>query len=164
MQRRDLIRIAAVAAAAPHLGSAADGPRFFTAAEFRDIAALCDIVLPADEQGGGALAAGVPLYIDTIVLHADPGTQAAWRNGLADVARKVGMPAADLPAARRVDLVRSLAERESSPQTDAERLFVRLKAATIDGFFQSEAGMKWAGYTGNRGVFSFPGCTHRHEP
>lgn len=52
----------AVAAAAPRLR--ADAPLFFTADEWRFLCAACRRLIPDDELGPGAVAEGVPAFID----------------------------------------------------------------------------------------------------
>jgi len=39
-------------------------PKFFTDAEWNFVSAICDRIIPADENGPGALDAGVPEFID----------------------------------------------------------------------------------------------------
>jgi hypothetical protein len=146
MERRDLFRIIGAAAATAGSGMAQAGPRFFTAEEFRALEALCGAILPADEEAGGAVEAGVPRYIDTVVFYADAATKEFWRRGLGELG-KVGE-------------LRELTEKERAPETEAERFFVRLKAITIEAYFQSEIGMKYLGHRGHSGVHWFPGCRH----
>lgn len=155
MERRELFRIIGAAAAAAGTELAhAETARFFSPAEYEWLGALCQAILPADEEGGGALEAGVPRYIDTLLFHADDAAKSFWRSGLAATA--------DLRPKAAADVVMRLVAAESAPSTDAERFFVRLKAVTIDAFFQSTVGMKYVGYKGNTGVMTFPGCTHEH--
>jgi hypothetical protein len=156
IERRELFRI--IGAAAAGAGSSVaepQAPRFFTPKEYDFLDGLCDVILPADEEGGGAREAGVPRYIDTLVFHADAATQNFWRSGLA-AAAEVRQPGI-------LEIVKALASSESVPSTPAERLFVRLKAVTIEAYFQSQTGMKYAGYQGNTGLLAFPGCTHEHN-
>jgi hypothetical protein len=180
MERRDLFRIIAATAAtagsgiAQHAGhspgvsgTASAAPRFFSADEYRLLDALCGIILPADEEGGGAVEAGVARYIDTVVNYSDAGAKQAWRAGLAAVDRlavnSFGKQFLELSQADREHAAGKLAENETAPKNDLDRFFVRLKAITIDAFFQSEAGMQYVGYKGNAGALTFPGCTHDHH-
>lgn len=146
MERRDLFRIIGAAAATAGSGLGQAGPRFFTVEEFRALESLCGEILPADEEAGGAVEAEVPKYIETVVFHADAATKEFWRSGLASLG-KVGE-------------LTELAEKERAPETEAEKFFVRLKAITIEAYFQSEIGMKYLGHRGHSGVHGFPGCTH----
>ncbi len=154
MERRELFRIAAASAAAAATGlgqqqpsaSVPSAPRFFSAEEFRRLGELCERIIPADEESGGALAAGVPIYIDTLAFRGDAASQKSWRDGLTAL---VGEPTLDAVVAK-----------ERNPDTDAERFFVRLKAVTIEAYFQSSVGMKYTGFHDHGGVHEFPGCPH----
>jgi hypothetical protein len=155
MERRELFRIIGAAAVSAGPAATADQPpRFFTQKEFEFLSALCDVLLPADEEGGGALEAGVPRYIDTVVFHADTATKDFWKSGLG--------AAGERGDAGPREIIEALAKAEHAPSTAAERFFVRLKALTVEAFFQSQTGMKYVGYKGNTGVMKFPGCTHEH--
>jgi hypothetical protein len=159
MERRDLFKILAAtsvsSAPAQHehatrAKQAAYQPRFFNQAEYELLDQLCETILPADEESGGAREARVAAYIDTVVLYADDRTQSAWRSGLAAIDR----------SARPEQVVSALLKNEESPANDAERFGVRLKAAVIEAWSSSEAGMKYFRYKGNGASYSFPGCTH----
>ena len=154
IERRELFRIIGAAAAASSYAESVQ-PRFFSVKEYEFLTNLCAAILPADEEGGGAVEAGVPRYIDTLAFCGDAAAKEFWRNGLAAVSRL-----AETTAERAVEL---MAAGETAPSTDAERFFVRLKAVTIEAFFQSNVGMKYVGYKGNTGVMTFPGCTHEHS-
>jgi hypothetical protein len=155
MERRELFRVIGIAAvSAGQRAGAAQAPRFFSETEYQFLESLCEAILPADEEGGGAIEAGVPRYIDTLVFHAEAATKDFWRSGLA--------AAGESRRATAREIVERLAKGEHAPATEAERFFVRLKAVTIDAFFQSQTGMDYVGYKGNTGVMRFPGCTHEH--
>src|SRR5262245_48893631 len=100
MKRRDALRIllAAPAAtiawtdaeamraasAAQSTRAAADPfvPKFFTATEFRLVRVVADIVIPKDERSGSASDAGVPEFMDFMMID-QPARQVAMRGGLA---------------------------------------------------------------------------------
>jgi len=46
---------------------AAYEPRYFTTVEMRLLGVLSEVIIPTDEHSPGAISAGVPEYIDTIV-------------------------------------------------------------------------------------------------
>jgi hypothetical protein len=139
-------------------------PRFFSAAEYASLDGLCETIIPADEESGGAREAGVPMYIDTIALYADARTQESWRSGLGSVDQftrdRFQRRFAELSSGEREQIVAALLENERSPKTEAERLAVRLKAAVIEAWSVSDAGMKYFRYKGNGATLTFPGCTH----
>ena len=174
MERRELFRVLAAttvtSASAQHAHSTAKSkiadykPRFFSAAEFASLDGLCETIIPADEESGGAREAGVPIYIDTIALYSDERVQESWRSGLGSVDQftrdRFQRRFAELSSGEREQIVAALLENERSPKTDAERLAVRLKAAVIEAWSVSDAGMKYFRYKGNGATLTFPGCTH----
>jgi hypothetical protein len=106
--RRDALKLAAVAAAAPLLprgiAEAAEGAaasaagktaaaagRFFTAPEMALLDELVELIIPADAHSGGARAAGVAAYIDGRLAQYDPAIPVLkadlerWKAGLATV-------------------------------------------------------------------------------
>src|SRR5690606_14006568 len=57
-------------------------PQFFTAHEYETVRVLVDMILPADERSGSATDAGVPEFMDFIMIDM-PQRQEAMRKGLA---------------------------------------------------------------------------------
>jgi gluconate 2-dehydrogenase gamma chain len=161
---------AAAHAGAAHAGAAAAyKPRFFTADEYALLDALCETIIPADAEGGGAHDAGVAFYIDTRILHSEESRQEFWRGGLAELnqrnRRETGEKFADLNEAARYKLLAALLENERSPRTALERFAVQVKALTIEAYAASEVGMGYFNYQGNTALDEFPGCTHPdHQP
>src|ERR1700741_1331839 len=41
-------------------------PKFFSAHQYATLSSLCDAIIPADEQSGGAVQAGAPEFIDLL--------------------------------------------------------------------------------------------------
>jgi len=132
-------------------------PRFFSEDEYKLVQQLCAIIIPADDEGGGALEAGVPWYIDTIVLHAEPSVQATWKHGVQQI-EATGFTG--LTEAGKTSTLEKIAANELAPVADVDRFFVRLKTTIIDGFCASRTGIDYLGYKGNAGSLTFPGCTH----
>ena len=150
IERRDVFRILAASAAAPQVEAADRVPKFFSKEEYELVDKATEIILPADDEGGGAHDAGVAIYIDTVVNYADAPTKAMWKRSLNALGGE-----SDLAAA-----LKKLTEGETAPRTEMETFFVRLKALTIESYFQSPVGYKYAGYRGDSHTFTFPGCTH----
>src|SRR5467141_4378512 len=89
ISRRTMIQATAAgvagAAALPlvKLPVALPKPRFFTPAEFALVDELSDMIIPTDQQSGGARAAGVATYIDARLAESfEPEPPARWRAGL----------------------------------------------------------------------------------
>jgi hypothetical protein len=173
MERRELFKVLAATTVTPataqhaHTTSnrtAAYKPRFFSVAEYELLDRLCETIIPADEESGGAREAGVPVYIDTIALHSDARSQESWRSGLASVdeftATRFQRSFVELPTGEREQAVAALLENERAPKTEPERLATRLKAAVIEAWSVSDAGMKYFRYKGNGATLKFAGCAH----
>jgi hypothetical protein len=61
-------------------------PKFFTAHEFATVAVLVDLIIPRDERSGSATDAGVPEFMDFMMVD-QPQRQVAMRGGLALIDR-----------------------------------------------------------------------------
>lgn len=149
LSRRELLRLAAAAAAAPlvpRLTSAAGTPaaplaagRFLTAAEMTLLDHLSEMIVPADEHSGGARAAGVAAYVDGRLAEYDasiPDLREArerWRAGLKAFQ--------DTPAEERLALLTRVAAAEKKPKTPEEKFFVDLKEWTVYGYYTSKIGI-----------------------
>ena len=165
--RREALKTAAVAAALPAaLGAQAGAPplvqvaapytpRNLSAAEFRLLTALVDMMIPSSETPGAA-AAGADRYIDE-ELSKDETLKSNIREGLA-VIEKAGFSSLD--ADKRVTLL-----TEYSEATGVRgQFFQLLKDLTVDGYYSSEIGLaRELGYTGNTFLKEFPGCTHEEH-
>ena len=127
LNRRDLIKVvgfgvAAELVSAHQVGStdsrfrvpSNDAPRFLTKPEYQLTSELCQIIIPSDDQSAGATEAGVPWFIDTVLLYADKERQRQWRTGLSDIdALAVRMNVhsfLECSAANRVQIVAHLAQ------------------------------------------------------
>ena len=162
--RRQALKTAAAAAALPAaLGAQAGAaplvqvaapytPRNLSAAEFRLLTALVDMIIPASETPGAA-AAGADRYIDE-EPSGDETLQRKIREGLAAI-EKAGFSSLD--ADKRVALL-----TVHSDATGVRGDFFQLvKDLTVDGCYSSEIGLtRELGYKGNTFFKEFPGCTH----
>jgi gluconate 2-dehydrogenase gamma chain len=88
-----LVQAARGAGSAPYL------PKFFTAHEYATVRLLVDLIIPRDEGSGSATEAGVPEFLDFLMLDEprlahESGRQTAMRGGLAWI---------DLECLRRFD-------------------------------------------------------------
>jgi hypothetical protein len=178
ISRRDVLRLAAAAAAAPlvpraALGEAGVAPplapgRFFDAAEMALLDEVTERIIPQDEHSGGARAAGVAAYIDGRLAEYDPAIpdlreeREKWKAGLAMVdalAREVsGTRFLDASPAQRIAALQKLAAGEEDPKTDGERFFVELKHWTAFGYYTSRMGIHdEMEYKGNTLLTEFSG-------
>ena len=61
-------------------------PKFFTAHEYATVGVLVDLIIPRDERSGSATDAGVPAFMDFMMID-QPRRQIAMRGGLAMIDR-----------------------------------------------------------------------------
>ena len=138
-------------------------PKFFTPHEYQTVRILCDLIIPKDERSGSATDAGVPEFMDFIMIDM-PTRQVAMRGGLAWL---------DLECQRRFDkmfVAASDAERreimddlstyaEIKPGMSYGQSFFRsFRDLTSSGFWTSKMGIEDLGYMGNTFVPEWNGC------
>jgi hypothetical protein len=152
--RRAVLKAGAVAAATAVTGAVplaafalpADGPRALTRHQFELLDELAEILIPADDESGGARAAGVAAYIDgALAEEFDAAVKASFLGGLALVdagARaRHGRPFLDITPAEREAVVAAMAEGEADPQTDDARFFATLKRRVVHAYYTSRIGI-----------------------
>ena len=149
------------------LKSTAEGtayaPKFFTAAEFRTARILADMIIPRDERSGNASDAGVPEFMDFMMIDR-PNNQKWMRDGLAWLDRiangRFGRPFADGTQMQRESIVNDIAWPARAPTTmaDGVSFFNRFRDLTSSGFWSSEIGVKDLQYKGNVFVAEWKGC------
>ena len=149
------------------LRSAAEGvpyaPKFFTAAEFRTVRVLADMVIPRDERSGGASDAGVPEFIDFTVSDREY-FQKPMRDGLAWIDSqsnsRFGKAFADATQSQREAILNDIAWPARAPASMAAGVafFNRFRDLTASGFWSSEIGVKDLRYMGNLFVHEWNGC------
>lgn len=189
IERRDALRVLALAAAASHYagfrqwvfaGAAGDAqranesaagpyvPQFFSPAEYATVEALASLIVPSDETPG-AREAGVSEFIDFMAA-SDPSMQTRFRRGLAWLdawaITHAGQPFRRLDATAQTALLDRLAyARNQRPGEDEGRAFFRLiRDYTVMGFYTSRTGLEELRYPGLRMYAEAPGCPHTDDP
>lgn len=174
LHRRDIFRILGAALATEgleaqhHTETRASGapknyrPRFLSDAEYQIVTELCELLIPADEESPGAREAGVPWYVDTLLLYSDAGLQQRWKQGLAAVDQlsvdKCGKGFLAGSPQQRLAVMEVLAAHEGKPQSSIEHFFAEFKPTVIQAFSVSEVGMKeYFHYRGNTELTDFVG-------
>jgi gluconate 2-dehydrogenase gamma chain len=141
--------------------------KFFTQTQFQVISRLADLIIPPTDTPG-AVAAGVPNYID-LVVNEDPKLQSIFQQGLrrldAIAETQFGSSGfSQLTEARQVEILASLSEaadqqksgRKIKVSGDAV-FFETIKNLTADGYYTSRIGLlQELGYTGNAALSAFP--------
>jgi hypothetical protein len=171
-----LVRADAQAAAAPAAVSRAAGsgkafvPQFFTAHEYATVRELAQIVIPKDERSGGAVEAGVPEFMDFMML--DPlesprirqDRQTAMRGGLSwldhECADRYAKPFVDCSDAERRAVLDDVAWPEKARPEHAQgaHFFSAFRDLTASGFWSSRIGIEDLQYLGNTYLAEWKGC------
>ncbi|HEY8833812.1 MAG TPA: gluconate 2-dehydrogenase subunit 3 family protein [Gemmatimonadaceae bacterium] len=138
-------------------------PKFFTAAEFRTVGILADMIIPRDDRSGSATDAGVPEFIDFIMIDR-PGNQKWMRAGLAWIdaqsTTRFGKSFADASTPQREQILNDIAWPARAPATvaDGVSFFNRFRDLTSSGFWSSRLGVKDLRYIGNTFNPNWDGC------
>lgn len=145
-------------------------PKFFTAHEYATVRVLVDLIIPRDERSGSATEAGVPEFMDFMMID-QPRRQVAMRGGLALVDRlavsRFGKNVAAATDAERRQLLDEIARipDEQNAKTADERgltpaiaFFNSFRDLTATGFFTSKIGIADLQYQGNVFVPEWTGC------
>lgn len=163
----ELARAAQARAAA---GGTAVEPKFFTPHEWKTVRALVDLVIPMDERSGSATDAGVPEFMDFMMLD-QPARQIPMRGGLAWL---------DLECQKRFDkvFVDGAPEEQTAvlddiawpsravtppggpphPMRHGITFFSSFRDLTAAGFWTTRMGIDDLQYLGNRSVARWNGC------
>ncbi len=154
--------IAAEKAAAPAKGYA---EKFFNPHAYKTLQTLCQTIIPADADSGGAIEAGAPEFIDLLTSENKEyqhilGGGLMWLDGAcSDRYAKVYL---DCSAEQQEEMLGQIAYRKNVVANPALgpgiEFFSFLRNVTADGFFTSEIGIKYLGYIGNGYLKEFPGC------
>ena len=138
-------------------------PKFFTPAEYQTVRILSDMIIPADDRSGGAIAAGVPEFMDFTMVD-QPARQLAMRGGLAwldlECQRRFDKTFVGIADAERHAVLADLATYgELKPGlTHGQAFFRSFRDLTATGFWTTKMGMADLGYMGNTVVAKWDGC------
>jgi len=154
--------VAAEKAATP-AGSYA--PKFFLPRQYKTLLALCQTIIPADADSGGALEAGAPEFIDLLTSE-NPKYQLKLGGGLmwldAECSDRYGKTYLDCAPEQQKEILDLIAYSKNAEKdaslTPGVEFFALLREMTADGFFTSQIGIKYLGYVGNTYLLSFNGC------
>jgi hypothetical protein len=138
-------------------------PKFFTAAEWTTVHLLADIVIPRDERSGSASDAGVPEFMDFMMVD-QPERQAAMRGGLRwldhECRRRVDRDFAACTPDQRLAVVEEIAwpNARKPAFSQGTAFFTAFRDLTASGFWTSKMGIEDLRYMGNRAVPDWNGC------
>jgi gluconate 2-dehydrogenase gamma chain len=140
-------------------------PKFFDPHQYKTLQSLCETILPADADSGGAIEAGAPEFIDLLtsentVYQKTLGDGLKWLE--ATCTTRYGKAYLDITPQQQKEILDLIAYRRNADKDDTLRepvdFFSFLRNFTADGFFTSKIGIKYLGYKGNTFLTEFPGC------
>jgi gluconate 2-dehydrogenase gamma chain len=140
-------------------------PKFFLPQQYKTLQLLCETILPADADSGGAIEAGAPEFIDLLTSE-NPDYQMKLGGGLlwlnATCADRYGKEYLDCDPQQRKEILDLIAYRKTAASdpglSQGVAFFSFLRNLTADGFFTSKIGIAYLGYIGNTFLTDFPGC------
>jgi gluconate 2-dehydrogenase gamma chain len=151
------------AAAATAAKAAPFKPKFFTAHEYATAGVLADLIIPRDERSGGATDAGVPAFMDFMMID-QPRRQIAMRGGLAMIDRlsvdRFGKRFVNGTDGERRALLDEIAYTSNPDRglTQAIAFFNSFRDLTASGFWSTKMGVADLQYQGNVFVSEWKGC------
>jgi gluconate 2-dehydrogenase gamma chain len=138
-------------------------PKFFTAHEYATVALLVDLIIPKDERSGSATEAGVPEFMDFMMVD-QPRRQVSMRGGLALIDRmceeRFGKRFAACTDEQRRQILDDIAYTTDVPpaRTQAVAFFNSFRDLTASGFWTTKMGIADLQYQGNVYVDEWNGC------
>ena len=144
-------------------GRAAFKPKFFTAREYATVRVLVDIIIPKDERSGSATDAGVPEFMDFMMVD-QPPRQIAMRGGLGWIDRecltRYDRPFIACTPAQQTELLDAIAwPQQGAPElSHGISFFSSFRDLTASGFWTTKMGIDDLQYMGNVGVAEWNGC------
>jgi hypothetical protein len=138
-------------------------PKFFAADEFKLVRVLADIIIPKDERSGSATDAGVPEFMDFMMID-QPARQVAMRGGLAwldvECQRRFDKTFLNCAEAERTAVLDDIAwPSKAKPEfAHGVAFFTSFRDLTASGFWTTRMGIDDLQYMGNRSVARWNGC------
>ena len=142
------------------LAPAPTKPSFFNDADFRLVSRIADLIIPATDTPG-AIGAGVPMYIDTVISK-NPSQRRLASDGLRWLAKKKFI---ELKEGEQLAILRPLCEAADAGNIKHRHVqfFRMMKNLTVDGYYTSQTGLiAELGYSGNTALAESPTCVHEH--
>ena len=122
-------------------------PKYFSKADFALIAKVAELIIPTTDTPG-AIAAGVPAYIDFVVSRSEPQKK-LFAAGLTWLKK------------RDISVLAKLCEAVDNGEVKKpeQRWFKAMKSLTADGYWTSKIGMaQTLGYKGAAMLAEYPVC------
>jgi hypothetical protein len=138
-------------------------PKFFTAHEYATVRVLVDLIIPKDERSGSATDAGVPEFMDFMMVD-QPARQTAMRGGLAwidrECLRRYDKTFLNCAANERSAVLDDIAwpQKARPEHSHGVAFFTSFRDLTASGFWTTKMGMDDLQYMGNVFVPEWKGC------
>ena len=136
LSRREVIAAAAFVPLAALVASAQNVPPALSPDQMKTLEAFVDRLIPTDDLGPGALAAGAQIYIDRVLAGPNSGEKATFVAGLQAVdayaQRTQGAAFAELTAEKQ-DAV--LTAMDTGNAVELRGFFSRVRRLTLEGMF-----------------------------
>lgn len=138
-------------------------PKYFTAHEYDTISTLANLIIPTDERSGNASDAGVPEFIDYMMVD-QPDRQLLMRGGIrwldSECRKRHAQPFVKCTAAQQTEMCDALAyPAKAGPEhSHGVRFFAAVRDLTATGFFTSKIGIADLDYKGNTFVPQWTGA------
>jgi Gluconate 2-dehydrogenase subunit 3 len=138
-------------------------PKFFTAHEYATVVVLVDLIIPRDARSGSATDAGVPAFMDFMMID-QPRRQVAMRGGLALLDRlstdRVGKSFLNASDAQRRQVLDEIAYTTNPDPglRHAVVFFNSFRDLTASGFWTTKMGIADLQYQGNVFIDEWSGC------
>ena len=129
---------------------------YFEESEIDVMAHLCDIILPAKDDSGGALDAEVPKFIEFIVKDL-PDHQLPLRGGImwlnGESNRRFNSDFVKCSESQKKEVIDEIAypdpENKKPDLAAGRKFFDRMRNLTLTGYYTSKIGLQDLGYKGN---------------
>jgi len=138
-------------------------PKFFSAREYATVGILVDLIIPRDDRSGSATDAGVPEFMDFMMID-QPARQVAMRGGLAAIDRlcedrydKRFTALTDAQRRAILDEIAYTTNRDAGLH-HAVTFFSSFRDLTASGFWTTKVGIEDLQYQGNVFVDEWNGC------
>jgi hypothetical protein len=138
-------------------------PKFFTKHEYATVTLLADLIIPKDDHSGSASDAGVPEFMDFIMID-QPTRQTAMRGGLAFIDHmcderfdKLFIGCTDAERRSVLDDI-AYPAKVAPGLAPAAAFFNSFRDLTASGFWSSKMGVEDLRYLGNKAVAEWKGC------
>jgi hypothetical protein len=141
-------------------------PLTFTPEQRLAVAALCDVIIPADDRSPGASSLGVPDFIDEWISAPYPGQRVDRKEILGGLAwldkeseKRFGKVFANLSDAQMRGICDDICFEPGAKHKfkAAARFFARFRNLTAGGFYTTPQGWKDIQYIGNVALAKFDG-------